>query len=127
VYKRQPVMAVWLCIVMVVNAINVFRFGFRSVQNLASFVGTGSNALATFLQPMMVVVCALAFIGAALLYRGRKVGFHVFLTACALSFVFQVVATQNFIGALISSAIPVFLMYGALNIGGERKAWPQLH
>jgi hypothetical protein len=81
-------------------------------------VSTGTFLILVILG-IFNIACAIA------LWNWKKWGFYGFIASSVASFIINVASGQNIISSLVG-LLGIAILYGILNIGGEKQAWTRL-
>ncbi|MDR3477955.1 MAG: hypothetical protein P4M14_07985 [Gammaproteobacteria bacterium] len=123
--RRHLFLSIWLWLVIIANAFvaSLYLFAAHSPAVLARMPGVPSwFFLVTGAIGIVNVICAIA------LLRWKKWGFWgILITAIVVCGLNITVAKQPLLPTLVSSFVGVLILYWALHMGDERKAWPRLH
>ena len=118
--QRHGCLTASLILMIIVNSLTapIYLLGSKAIRQ---HLPTIPDWMFTVLVLMSTanLVCAIA------LFKWKKWGFFGFAGTSIICFVMNLVAGFNMIQALLGLLGPVIL-YGVLQIGKEKKAWPQL-
>lgn len=125
--QRHGCLTAWLILIMIVNSLSSLSYLFFGVfsnqmNDLLASQGI-SIAPGTYLVLVILgifnVVCSLA------LWNWKKWGFYGFIASSVAAFIINVSSGQNIVSSLLG-LIGIAILYGILNIGGEKQAWSRL-
>ena len=125
--KRHWCLFAYLVLILIANAL-IASFYFFIVPIPPSDISEEMARLIKFPNwyfPVMGVLCLLNLISAFAILKWKKWGFWLFtLTAC-VTICLNLYAGVS-IGSSLFGLVGVAILYGVLQIGGDKKGWTQL-
>ncbi len=120
--KRHLFLTIWLSLIIVVNVLVAgVYFG------MPGKITSAMPMLPSWYTMVFGVFCVLNIIFAIALFRWKKWGFYGFCSLAVISAIINVYfKVSTIIPAIIVPVISILLLYWALNVGKENKAWTRL-
>jgi hypothetical protein len=118
--QRHGCLTAWLVLMIVINAATalIYLFGSGMIsESLPSSPG--------WLFPVLAVASIFNVICAVVLFKWKKWGFYGFVVTSVVAFVINLMIGINPAQAFLG-LVGLAILYGVLQIGGERKGWAQL-
>ncbi len=118
--QRHGCLTAWLVLIIVVNVIAALVYlvdGGAIVRDFPDFP--------LWALPVLILACVANIVFAVALFRWRKWGFSGFVATTVVAFVVNLALGLPPL-QLITGLLSVALLYGVLQIGGEKKGWTQL-
>lgn len=122
VKKRQWALTVYL--VFSIVCLSIMFISYRYMGSSTAYTQKFSNA-PSWALPALRYVSLFHIICLVAIFRWKKWGFWGAVAASVLSVVINIIIQGKFIENL-NDLISIAILYGVLQIGGERKGWTQL-
>ncbi len=118
--QRHGCLTAWLVLMIVANSLTALMYllkGDAIRQQIPNAPG--------WLFFVLGLLCVVNLICAVALFQWKKWGFFGFVGTSAIAFVLNLAAGLSVIQALLG-LVGLAILYGVLQIGKEKKAWPKL-
>lgn len=118
--QRHGCLSAWLVLFIVANALTglIYLFGREAVA--ASLPSSRTWAI-----PVDIILAAANLIFAIALFQWKRWGFFGLVATAIAAFAVNVAIGAN-MAAAIAGLLSLAILYGVLQIGGDRKGWAQL-
>ena len=118
--QRHAFLTAYLVLGITLNSFAMLDYLFRSVLNRPDFSGVPAWELIVVpIPPFFYIVCLIAIL------NWKKWGFYGVIAAFILTFVIDL--TMGIYGSgVFWGFVHIALLYGVLQIGGDKKGWTQL-
>ena len=120
--KRHGCLLVYLILILIANAFNSFVY--LNPPILPPEMAESANIVG-WLFPVMATMSLINLMSAVAILKWKKWGFWLFtLTAC-VTLCLNLYAGVNIVSAMFG-LLGVAILYGVLQLGGDKKGWTQL-
>ena len=121
-HKRHKFLTFWLYLIIVVNIFAALTYFFSTGTMQLRF-----HNIPVWMFHVMGILGVIDAISAIALLKWKKWGFWVYCVVAVISlFIGMHFKMMGIIPAVLAVVIAVGILYWALNMGGENKAWNKL-
>jgi hypothetical protein len=117
--KRHGCLTVWLVIIILFSLAAIIIVIPKGNPNLP-------DILPGWVVAISITFSLLNIVFAVALFMWKKWGFWGFCAVAVVDFTISIIAGELFIFSLVGLCLRLFILYIALTIGGDNKAWSQL-
>jgi hypothetical protein len=116
--QRHGCLTAWLALMLLANSATALMYALAGGQI------SKAAEMPQWILTVFIFVAALNVVFTLALFQWKKWGFWGFLLTTLVGMVLNIIG--GVITGAISGVLGVLLLYGVLQIGGEKKGWTQL-
>ena len=120
--KRHGCLLVYLLLMLIANAFNSFVY--LNPPTLPPEMAESANVIG-WLFPVMAIVGLINLISTVAILKWKKWGFWLFTLTASIPLNLNLYFGLSIVYSVVE-LIGVAILYGVLQIGGDKKAWTQL-
>jgi len=118
--QRHGCLTAWLVLMIIANSISALIYLFAS-----DFIARTLPSAPSWSFPILALLGIFNVICAIALFKWKKWGFYGFIASSIIALIINLIIGID-VAQSLAGLIGLVILYGVLNIGKERAAWPQL-